>query len=160
MHQDSAWNVAISICKQNDIAEDVVQNAFVNAYRFMQHFRGDSSFKTWLIRIVYNEAYRQTKKEKRIPDEDDLARISDESIPSLEFHLEKKELHQIIRQTLARLQENEALVMNLYYLEELSTQEIREVTDWSISNVKVQLHRARKNFKRIFEELNDSYELE
>jgi RNA polymerase sigma-70 factor (ECF subfamily) len=55
-HHDSAFRVAVSLVNDDDLAQDVVQDAFMKAFRALAGFRGDSSFRTWLLTITANEA--------------------------------------------------------------------------------------------------------
>ena len=55
-HHASAYRVALSITRRDDIAQDVVQDAFIKAFRALGGFRGDSSFRTWMMTVTANEA--------------------------------------------------------------------------------------------------------
>ncbi len=153
LHSLSAWQMAIAICKHKMNAEEAVQNSFISAFKYIDSFRHESSFKTWLLRIVLNESIRIQKLEKKfqwqdIPDEDEL----DEPIyisPSNTLH--QKEIKEQVIRTIQKLNEKEAVVLNLFYLEELSIKEVVEILGYTESNVKVLLHRARKNFKYEYE---------
>ena len=154
-YASSAWQLAIGICKNQHWAEDALQNAFVQAFRHLHAFKELSSFKTWLMRIVFRECLAKLKNEqKRRWDafspghetEPDWTPI--ESSDSLNF--ERKEQ---VQMALQQLTEKESLVLNLFYLHELNLKETAEVTGYSESNVKVILHRARKNFKTIYKNL-------
>ncbi|QLH44238.1 MAG: hypothetical protein HWD58_00525 [Bacteroidota bacterium] len=60
-YASSAWQLAIGICKNQHWAEDAVQNAFVQAFRHLHAFKELSSFKTWLMRIVFRECLAKLK---------------------------------------------------------------------------------------------------
>lgn len=64
-HQEAAFRVAVSITKDEDTAQDVVQEAFVKAFRALDRFRGDASFRTWLLTIAANEGRGALRKRKR-----------------------------------------------------------------------------------------------
>jgi RNA polymerase sigma-70 factor (ECF subfamily) len=151
----SAWQLAISICKNKTNAEEAVQNSFINAFQYITHFRRESSFKTWLLRIVFNESIRIQKAEKKfqwqeIPgseEEDEPIQISGSS------PLQQKETKEQVSRVISKLSEREAVVLNLFYLEELSIKESAAILGYTEGNVKVLLHRARKNFKYEYEKL-------
>ena len=85
-----------------------------------------------------------------IPDEDDHQEtiyISPSNI------LQQKETKEQVARTIQQLSEKEAVVLNLFYIEELSIKETAAVLGYTESNVKVLLHRARKNFKYEYEKL-------
>lgn len=151
----SALQLAMSVCKQRENSEEVVQNSFINAFHYLKNFRQDSSFKTWILRIVFNEAIRFQKAERKFQweemEQDEKGEVSI-SIP-IPNTIEKKELTEQVAKTISLLHEKESVVMNLFYLEELSIKEITEILGYSESNVKVLLHRARKNFKNVYEKL-------
>ena len=79
------YNVGYRIVNNADEAEDVLQEAFISAFRSLENYRGDSTFGAWLKRIVVNKALNQISKRKfeRIP-EDDQWDISEE-VPKDEF---------------------------------------------------------------------------
>ena len=151
----SALQLAISICKQKEHAEEVVQNSFMSAFNYLHSFRQESSFKTWLLRIVFNEAIKMQKAEKKYQWQEI---IQDEHGEELIFMstpnpLLKKETKEQVAKTISQLNEKESVVLNLFYIEELSVKETAEVLGFSENNVKVLLHRARKNFKNVYEKL-------
>jgi RNA polymerase sigma-70 factor (ECF subfamily) len=140
-----AFSVAMSVIKDEFIAQEVVQDSFVKAFGALKSFNRQSKFSTWFYRIVVNEALTRLKKLKReiisftadyeadIPDESFLASLKDE------------EQTYLINEALKKLIPNESLALRLFYLQEESIKEVCEITGWSESNTKVTLHRARKN---------------
>ena len=64
-HHASAYRVALSITRRDDIAQDVVQDAFIKAFRALGGFRGDSSFRTWMMTVTANEARATLRKRGR-----------------------------------------------------------------------------------------------
>jgi RNA polymerase sigma-70 factor (ECF subfamily) len=151
----SAMQLAMSVCKQKENAEEVVQNSFINAYNNLGNFRQESTFKTWLLRIVFNEAIRIQKAEQKylwqeMTQDENGEEIISICIPNT---IDKKETKEQVTKTIASLSEKESIVLNLFYLEELSIKETADVLGYTESNVKVLLHRARKNFKNVYEKL-------
>lgn len=150
----NCWRVAVGIVKSEAVAEDAVQNAFINAFQKLGTFKRDSSFKTWLIRIVINESLKIVKANKRylyfesdeeiVADEQDAFALSDELL-----QIEKNELNQVLHETLAELPNGMQLLLRLFYLEEMSLKEIVGATEFSEAKVKTGLHRARKELKSI-----------
>lgn len=153
LHKDAAWRLAVYICKDEQLAKDAVQVAFTSVYKYLYAFRGDSSFKTWVLRIVKNESVRIAKAELRYADIDEVGESHrpDESA-GVQLQLEHKEKGTWIADVLGRMKEKEAVVLKLFYLEELRIKEVAQVLELAESNVKVILHRARKNFKTMAEQ--------
>jgi RNA polymerase sigma factor (sigma-70 family) len=139
-HQDRVWNIALSVVKSPDLAQDVVQNAFVNAFLKLSSFSGAVPFEAWLYRIVVNAALQELRKRPPVseasPDE-----IAAELDPS-------QDESERIRLVLAKMKPNEALALQLHYLDGFSIQEITLITGWTESNAKVILHRARASMRK------------
>lgn len=154
LHALSAWQMAMSVCKEKNLAEEAVQQSFINAFKYIHSFRNESSFKTWLLRIVLNECVRAQKLETKFRWQDLNEDQDDEPLYlSATDHLSQKELKEQVALTIQKLNEKESTVLNLFYIEELSIKETASVLGYTESNVKVLLHRARKNFKYEFEKL-------
>ena len=151
-YKDKAYNLAFSVLKNEFDARDAVQEAFIIAFRKLGKFRGKSKFSTWFFRIVINEALKSSKlirKEKYIADtRTDSAEPGHVEIDDIVSRDQQK---YYIDQAMQNIPSKEALALTLFYIEEYSVEEIREVTGWTESNVKVLLHRARKN---MYKELN------
>ena len=152
-YKDRAFNLSRSIVHSDLIAEESVQDAFIQAYRNLAGFKAKSAFSTWLYRIVVNESLKKIKKKKlHFISIDDLS--SDETIPAIRIeaieHLHEEEQREIINEVLDNIRETEALLLKLYYLEEKKINEITEITGLSQSNCKVILYRARKNFAETY----------
>ena len=155
LHAHAAWQLAFSICKNKNIAEEAVQNAFMSAFQYLHTFRQESSFKTWLLRIVFNESIRMQKLERKYQWQDIVTNeYGEENLQvTASSSLHKKETKEQVESILSKLNEKEALVLHLFYLEEMSIKEIVEIVGYTESNVKVILHRARKNFKFEYEKI-------
>ena len=139
-HQDRVWNIALSVVKSPDLAQDVVQNAFVNAFLKLSSFSGAVPFEAWLYRIVVNAALQELRKHPP---------VSDDSTEELPAELEPvHDESERIRHILNRMKPNEALVLQLHYLDGFSVQEITLITGWTESNAKVILHRARESMRQ------------
>lgn len=154
-YKDDAWSLAISVVKEEFIAQDVVQNAFVKAYTKLDTFKRRSTFSTWLYRIVINEAFAQQRKQKR--KSEITGDISPAGKPSKVSHtilkMEEDNQRYYINEALKKLPANYSLALRLFYLQDYSIGEITQVTGWSDSNTKVILHRARNKMKTLLTDL-------
>ena len=145
------YNLALKMLGDPDLAEDILQETFVNAYRAIDRFEGRSHISTWLYRIAHNAVLMRLRKEQRIPDlkslEDDvdLDTMSTagqwEDVP--ERRLLQAELLAKMDEALGNLSEALRVVFVLRDIEGLSTAETAEVLDLSETAVKSRLHRAR-----------------
>ena len=152
-YKDMAFTVAISVVKEQNIAQEVVQDAFLKAFKSLHSFKKEALFSTWFYRIVVNEALMRLKKMKRdilifSPDCD--RDVRDESVF---FSLEEPEQSHLINEALKKLSPNESLVLRLFYLQEENLRSVGDITGMSVANVKVTLHRARKNMFRLISQL-------
>ncbi|WP_295767359.1 sigma-70 family RNA polymerase sigma factor [uncultured Mucilaginibacter sp.] len=148
-YKDMAFTLAVSIVKDNFMAEEVAQDAFIKAFNNIKSFNGRAAFKTWIYRIIVNEAFLRLKKEKKhqlVYFEDYQADIADAN--DLE-NLNESERFETINRAFKLMPPNEALALRLFYLEESSIKEIEVITGYTESNIKVLLHRGRKRMLTI-----------
>lgn len=152
-HKDMIFTIANRMLKNREEAEEISQDTFLKAYRSLRKFRKESKFSTWLYRIVYNLCVSQLRKKKQSVDsiDDEGKHIDIEDTQDKMKQLEKQDRKRFIDQAINRLNYDEKTIITLYYQEELSVDEISEVTRLTHSNVKVKLHRARN---KLYGELN------
>ena len=143
-YQDMAFNLAVSIVKDDQFAEEVVQDAFMKAFRNLKSFHRTAKFSSWLYRIIVNEAFQRLKKMKRELPIVEVDQVAD----TYQDHSDGNQEIQI-QQALKAMPSKEGLALNLFYLEERSLLEVTKITGWSLSNTKVILHRARKQIRKL-----------
>ncbi|WP_075590507.1 RNA polymerase sigma factor [Labilibacter marinus] len=145
-YRNMAFTLAASITKNNEDAEEVAQDAFVKAYKNLGSFKGKSKFSTWLYQIVYRTALSKMRIKKQQVQSIDEKTIVDVNLNDKQpDNLERSDRKKIIKIAINQLKEDESFLLILYYYQELSMEELAEATGYSVSNVKVKLHRARKN---------------
>lgn len=148
-HKSFVYTIALKMLKNSEDAEELAQDTFVKAFKSLKEFKFESKFSTWLYRITYNGAISKLRK-KQIEisdvDNDSLAENEVVSTYSTIGDLRKEEQKKYINLALEQLREDDALLITLYYLNECSTEEISEIMELSVANVKVKLHRSRKKF--------------
>ncbi len=137
-------------------AEEICQDVFLKVYLNIDKFEGRSSFKTWIYRIAKNTFLEFKRKEKRevLTNEIDVfekPKDYHQSIP--EDHLENMEKNLVIQKTLGEISEKYRTFIILRDMQNLSYQEISEITDTKLSTVKVNIYRARKQFQNIYNKL-------
>ncbi|MEM1328671.1 MAG: sigma-70 family RNA polymerase sigma factor [Bacteroidota bacterium] len=146
-YQQYAYTLAFRIVRRPEDAEEVVQDAFLKAFKALQHFKQRSKFTTWFYPIVTRQALSHLRKKKL--DTVDVEVVAQQGDPSQNSaHLiETDDRKQLIESVLDRMKVKERLVLQLHYLEEQSIEEIVMQTGFSTSNVKVLLYRGRKSFE-------------
>jgi len=134
------------------LAEELTQETFVRAYRAMRTMRKDTKLSTWLFGIARNVARESIRARVRANRQVDL---TDKSVMDLSDNkpvpvdgLLSKELNDLIRRSLAALDEDKRLVFTLKVLHQCSYEEIAAITGFSIAKLKTDLHRARAEMRR------------
>ena len=137
----------------SDDVLDVVQEAFIKAYKALPRFRGDSAFYTWLYRIAVNTAKNYLTAQSRRPPRSDIdildaeyyegnSQLKDNTTP--EANLLKKEIKQTIERAIADLPEDLKIAITLREYEGMSYDEISEVMDCPVGTVRSRIFRARE----------------
>ncbi len=150
------YNLALKMLGDPDLAEDILQETFINAYRAIDRFEGRSHISTWLYRIAHNAVLMSLRKEKGSPDvqsleEDvdlDTLAVADQWEDGPERRLLQAELLEKMDEALASLSESLRVVFVLRDIDGLSTAQTAEVLDLSETAVKSRLHRARLTLRK------------
>ena len=159
------WMLAVArrITVDTALAEDCVQEALVKALRGIGGFEGRAGLKSWLHRIVVNQALMRLRTRKRQNEEpiDELLPAFDETAGRIEGPqqriatpyevVEREDRRAFVRSKIDRLPESYRIVLQLRDIEEMTTREVAEALGLSESNVKVRLHRARSALKILLE---------
>ena len=155
-HKDKAYNLAFRICGNREEAEELAQDSFFKAYRSLGSFKMKSSFATWLYRIVYNTtvSHVRIKKKGVLSLEDFPADATDFIGNNTSDEVAETEYRSsLVNFALQKINEEERGLISLYYYEQMSTEEISDVTGLSKSNIKVKLFRARLKMQEIIEKV-------
>ena len=150
-YEDMAFTLAVSIVKDDFVAQEVVQDAFLKAFKAIKNFNRQAVFKTWFYRIVVNEAFMRLKKLKKdilYFCEEYEADIADDNLDDL-THNEQTAL---VNEAFKLMPATEALVLRLFYIEEESIKQVCAITGYTEANVKVHLHRGRKRMAGIIQQ--------
>jgi len=150
-HQDRVYTAVTRFCGNAEDAADIVQRAFINAFRKIQEFKGDSSFSTWIYRIAFNQAISFRRENKRnavsiySKDDDKVAEPAVESNPTEK--LEGEEKQKKVQQALEQLEEGDRQIILLKDLQGHSYDEIAAIMQIPKGTVRSRLHRARLELK-------------
>ncbi len=145
-HGPACRRLARALVGNPEGADDVLQKAFVAAYRGAGNFRGDASVKTWLLTITRNTAYRHRKQNQK----------HDDGVPLLELGLGagwggddpetaaiRAQQRDVLNRALGSLAEEEREILTLRDLEQMTGPETAELLGLSLAAMKSRLHRAR-----------------
>jgi RNA polymerase sigma factor (sigma-70 family) len=155
-HKDKAYNLAFRICGNHEEAEELAQDSFLKAYTSLKSFKMKSSFATWLYRIVYNTTISHVRiKKKGVLSLEDFPADATDFIGAntSEEEAEREYRNSLVNFALQKINEDERGLISLYYYEDMSTDEISEVTGISKTNIKVKLFRARQKMQEIIEKV-------
>ncbi len=150
-HKDMIYTVCIRMLTSEEDAEEAAQDVFVKAYRSIASFQAKSKFSTWLYRIAYNHCISVIRKKVKMIDlvgEVPEGEVDEGEMNGLES-ISAGERSRYLKMAIESLAETDAVVITLFYYDELSLEEIAEVTGLSSSNIRIKLHRSRKKMYKV-----------
>jgi RNA polymerase sigma-70 factor, ECF subfamily len=160
--------VARRLLRNEEDAQDAVQQAFLAAFRALPTFNGQSRLTTWLHRIVTNTALMKLRTRSRRPEGsiDDLLpdfledghhvdQFSEWALPA-DAHMLRRETRVQVRAAIDRLPDTYRTVLLLRDIDELSTEETAEALGVNANTVKIRLHRARQALLKLLKPAMDS----
>ena len=154
-YEKRLYNFGMRMCDNPSDTEDMVQDTFLNVFKYLKGFRYETKFKNWLYRVATSACLKKKRRSKFAPDRElsiDEFLPSDESAITTELPrwasqpldlLLNEELGGVIQQALLDLPEKYRLVVVLRDVEGFNTQETAEILGLTPANIKVRLHRAR-----------------
>jgi RNA polymerase sigma-70 factor, ECF subfamily len=165
LYQHKVYNLLYRMIGSHEEAEDLAQEVFVTVFKSIDSFRGESKFSTWLYRVAANHCKNRIKylSRRSRTSGDGLDGVPEHSMEDagsapLQSHidgpdqiLEGLQLEGLLAQAIAALDEEHRLLIVLRDVEELSYQEIGEITSLNEGTVKSRLHRARMAIKEHIE---------
>ena len=155
-HKDRVFSLCYRFLGDYQEAEDSAQDAFVKVYTSLKRFRFESSFSTWLYRIVFNTCmnklnslkYRFAKGSVSLKDLENRREgaqereIRDDG-PTPAMELERKERMELIQEAINSLPPRQKVAVILRDIQGLSYEEIADITGWNIGTIKSRIARAR-----------------
>ncbi len=151
LYVEAMYNVSMRMMRIKEDAEDVVQDSFIEAFNNLSSFRYESTFGSWLKRIVVNKSINQLKKKKIpiVPIENEMYRIKNVEEDEKADTMDIKKVIKSIRLLPAGYQQ----IINLYLIEGYDHVEISEILNISPSTSKSQYHRAKRKLIEIIKTL-------
>jgi len=159
-YQDRVYNTVIGIVQNAEDAEDVTQEVFIQVYKSIGSFKGESKLSTWLYRIATTRSLdllRSRKSKKRFgfiqrlfgEGAEPTVEIPDFNHPGVA--LDKKEDAAKLFKAITQLPENQKTAFVLHKLEDLSYQEVAAIMKTSVPAVESLMHRAKLNLRKLLE---------
>lgn len=150
MHKAPIYRTALAITGDRALAEEILQEAFIKAYRHIDKMHEGVSLAPWLYRVTVNLAYDLSAQKRRGMNL--LGQFMDwlatRSLNSPEQKLEEREFQDLVYRIINRLEFKQRTTLVLFYMQAFSLQEIAEIMDCPVGTVKSRLHYARRNLKR------------
>ena len=167
LYRDSIYFMLIKIVKNSDDAEDLTLETFGKAFRYLDKYTPQYAFSTWLYRIAVNNSIDYIRHKNNSPQyvDDDLYEVNTEQLidraqtnpsPTPEDEVIVKQRIQMLRCAVKQLPEKYRKVVELRYYDELSYEEISEHLKISLSNVKIQLLRAKNMLSELMVNVRNS----
>ncbi len=154
-YEQKIYNFSLRMCNDVQDAEDMVQETFLNVFKYLESFRYETKLKNWIYRIAASACIKRRRKSKYAPERelslDDFMPGEGEAVPReipdwanvpLDRLLDE-ELASIVKAGIDSLPDKYRMILMLRDIEGFSTAEAAQILDLTESNVKVRLHRAR-----------------
>jgi len=144
-YRKMVFTIALKITDNREDAEDIVQEVFIKVFKSLNQFKKESEFSTWLYRIAYNTTISELRKRKlAYVSINDNLNANDEPVTD-EEELDSADIKlRHLDEALKKLPPDEIFLVTLYYFEEQSIEAISKISNLTVVNVKVKLHRIRK----------------
>ena len=148
-HHVKVFRFALGLLRNEQTAEDVVSEAFIDVWRNAASFEGRSEASTWLLAIARNKAYSilRKKQEERL-DEESAAEIED-TADNPEVIMQKKTKGELLRACLSRLSVEQREIIDLVYYHEKSVEEAALIVGAPVGTVKTRMFHARKRLSEL-----------
>jgi RNA polymerase sigma-70 factor (ECF subfamily) len=140
-----AFQLAFRVVGHREDAEDLVQEAFLAAYQYLDSFDATRPFGPWLMRIVLNRGANLRRTRARRETEPETDAVS--SAPSALEESERAEARVMLTQAMATLSERQRMIVTLFDVDGMTSTEIGEMLDLSAGTVRWHLHEARRTLR-------------
>ena len=160
-YKNKAFSMLKRLLKNQMDAEEALQDSFLKAFNSLNSFKGESKFSTWFYRIVYNTAITILNAKKRKTEKEMISIDEEFEIESYdnEIYSKAENVNNYVIQMVEKLPPRNALIIILYYIDDMSLHEISQVMGMSLVNAKVMLHRSRTALKDLVVKHNLQEEL-
>jgi RNA polymerase sigma-70 factor (ECF subfamily) len=146
-HHRFIYKFIYAMLGDHGLAEELTQETFLGAYKNLGSLRSEAALKTWLCSIAKNTVYKsfrsRRKEGKQSEEEVETLNLLDYKTPLPDEKFLNKELNEVIGAALAKLDEDKRVVFILKEIQQLSYNEIAEITGDAVSKLKTDLFRAK-----------------
>ena len=156
LHEDKVFRLCLRMTGNREDAEDLAQEAFVKAWRGLRFYKQEAAFSTWLYRLTSNVCIDFLRQKKRrvaqsltLQDEEQTLIEIPDPAPAPDEQAQTQEVRHCIAAAMGQLEEESRLVLMLRVVDELSYDEIAQITDLKVGTVKSRLARAREKLRKI-----------
>jgi RNA polymerase sigma factor (sigma-70 family) len=156
-YQHMVYNVALGIIQQQQEAEDIAQEVFIQVHQSIKDFKGEAKLSTWLYRITITKSLdwqRRKTRKKRFGIMQNLFGLNNEVMyETPEFYhpgvaMENKEQAAVLFKAISILPDNQKIAFTLNKVEGLSYQDVADVMNVTVASVEAYLHRAKENLRK------------
>lgn len=166
-HEAKIYSLALRFTRDNEDAEEVVQDVFATVYRKIDSFEGKSAFSSWIYRITVNAAFMKLRKRKQKPTmfmEDLAPMVQQQYLDASSSHENSadsfskgRELRSVLQEAIQKLPEQYRSVFILRDVDGMSNEEVAKVLVISLAAVKSRLHRARLMLRKKLQTYFDDF---
>jgi RNA polymerase sigma-70 factor, ECF subfamily len=146
-YTERAFRVAYRVVGHRDDAEDLVQEAFLAAYQYLDSFEVGRPFGPWLVRIVLNRGANLRRARARRSTEPETDWVSD--APSALDESERRDMGRILQDALGTLSERQRVIVTMFDVDGLTSAEIGELLELAPGTVRWHLHEARRQLRGV-----------
>ena len=152
-YKDMVYSICFNISKNREDAEELAMDAFMQAYKKIDNFRGESAFSTWIYRIAYNLTLSKLRKSKLDTTDIDkeVYRLDDSSSIGALEQMIRGERALEVQKAINELDVESKEIINLVYFKDKKMKEVSDIMKLSESNVKVKLFRGRQKLMKLLE---------
>ena len=153
-YQNRVFTLCYKIIKNREEAEELAQDIFVQGFSKLKDLKDKNKFPNWIMKIAYSRAIDSVRKKRILTTE--ISGVKEALLKTEETPIKKSidsNRKEILKMAINRLEKVEAVVVTLYYIEDLPIKDIAEITGLSLSNIKVKLFRARASLKTIISDI-------
>ena len=154
-YRDRVYTFCLRAASQREDAEDLAQEVFIRTWKGLENFRGESGLTTWIYRIAWNVCASYLGRKGRsidIASYEENVENDDKDMPAYSGSMEDEgykamEDRQYLKVLFDRIPEAHKLILTMYYLQEMTYEEISAATGRPMGSVKATLHRAKANMR-------------
>jgi RNA polymerase sigma-70 factor (ECF subfamily) len=151
-HRMRVFRFVIRLVGNESTAEEVVNDVFLQAWRHVQEFKGNSQVATWLLAIARFKAISECRRRSEVQLDERAAAVIEDPSDSPAISTEKRERSDIVQKCLAKLSPIHRDVINLIYYQGKKVEEVAQFTGAPISTIKTRMHYARGHLAEMLAE--------